>query len=144
MLFKKYLILQIFYLKLCPKIRFYMLKFLLQGPQKNFGGPQFGHVCSKLLINNNFIVQHAIKGARKYIYVAVADYIPMNVFGNVRKRWNVLDDLLREGLLITVCFTDLGSVMRYDYFWVTFDSFWKKLHFFEAAGAVVKIGSNLK
>ena len=44
-----------------------------------------------------FILQHAIKDANKFIYVAVADYVPMNVFGRVRRKWTVLDDLLREG-----------------------------------------------
>ena len=33
---------------------------------------------------------------------------------------------------------------RDDYFWVIFDHFWSKPHFFEADGAVVKIGLSLK
>ncbi len=44
------------------------------------------------------IIIHAITSAEEYIYVAVSDYAPMNVFGASRKPWLVLDDLLREGL----------------------------------------------
>ena len=33
---------------------------------------------------------------------------------------------------------------RDDYFWVTFDHFWSKHHFFEAAGALVEISSSLQ
>ena len=44
-----------------------------------------------------FTLKHAIASADKFIFVAVSDYVPMNVFGKVKRRWNVLDDLLREG-----------------------------------------------
>ena len=43
------------------------------------------------------ILIHAISQSEEYIYVAVSDYAPMNVFGKNRKPWPVLDDLLREG-----------------------------------------------
>ena len=44
------------------------------------------------------ILVHAITSAEKFIYVAVSDYAPMNVFGKIRKPWLILDDLLREGM----------------------------------------------
>ena len=43
------------------------------------------------------ILMHAISKSQEYIYVAVSDYAPMNVFGKQRESWPVLDDLLREG-----------------------------------------------
>ena len=45
------------------------------------------------------ILIHAITSAEKFIYVAVSDYAPMNVFGKIRKPWLILDDLLREGIM---------------------------------------------
>ena len=42
----------------------------------------------------------------------------------------------------TVCH-GIRLARRNDYFWVTFNHFWSKLHFFETAGAVA-IGSSLK
>ena len=45
------------------------------------------------------ILTNAISQANKFVYVAVSDYAPMNVFGKQRKPWPILDDLLREGLL---------------------------------------------
>ena len=44
------------------------------------------------------ILTHAISQADEFVYVAVSDYAPMNVFGKDRKPWPILDDLLREGL----------------------------------------------
>ena len=43
------------------------------------------------------ILTHAISQADEFVYVAVSDYAPMNVFGKDRKPWPILDDLLREG-----------------------------------------------
>ena len=45
------------------------------------------------------ILTNAISQANEFVYVAVSDYAPMNVFGKQRKPWPILDDLLREGLL---------------------------------------------
>jgi hypothetical protein len=45
------------------------------------------------------ILVNAINLADDYIFVAVSDYAPMNVFGKQRKPWLVLDDLLREAVL---------------------------------------------
>ena len=41
---------------------------------------------------------HIISQANEFVYVAVSDYAPMNVFGKQRKPWPILDDMLREGL----------------------------------------------
>ena len=49
------------------------------------------------------ILTHAISQADEFVYVAVSDYAPMNVFGKDRKPWPILDDLLREGLCILGC-----------------------------------------
>ena len=45
------------------------------------------------------IIIHAITQAEQFIFVAVADYAPMNVFGKDRKPWPILDDLLRQGAM---------------------------------------------
>lgn len=55
--------------------------------------------CAKGRSDDLSILIHAITQANKYIYVAVADYAPMNVFGKQRKPWPVLDDLLRQAVL---------------------------------------------
>lgn len=42
-------------------------------------------------------ILHVIKQAQKYIYIAVNEYIPMDLWKN-RQPWTVIDDQLREAV----------------------------------------------
>ena len=58
--------------------------------------------CPKGRSDDLSILTNAIAQSESFIYVAVADYAPMNVFGKNRKPWPVLDDLLREGEIFSM------------------------------------------
>ena len=63
------------------------------------------------------ILTHAISQADEFVYVAVSDYAPMNVFGKDRKPWPILDDLLREGLYPSSIYSwSTGHILEHEFF----------------------------
>ena len=54
-------------------------------------------LCAKGRSDDLEAILHIINSAKKYIYIAINEYIPMDLWKN-KESWTVIDDQIREGI----------------------------------------------